>query len=189
MAGILKSIYILALLLIFLLASAITLIWIRSFVRHDVVSRDRIQYTAGYDFKIADRLEFHSCRGQFVAVKSGTYHIPFWAGFPPANFLWKQLPPTGFTFHSDTSQLQLDPDNGAGVVNQGQASGTYQTILISINEAWGLLLFLIPVFALAIPRLSRAIARKPGHCPQCGYDLRATPNRCPECGTVPPTKS
>jgi hypothetical protein len=28
--------------------------------------------------------------------------------------------------------------------------------------------------------------RRPGLCPHCGYDLRATPGRCPECGTLPP---
>ena len=34
-------------------------------------------------------------------------------------------------------------------------------------------------------RLIRYFRRRPrpGHCPTCGYDLRASPARCPECGT------
>jgi hypothetical protein len=37
----------------------------------------------------------------------------------------------------------------------------------------------IPKFVVARIRL------RYGHCPACGYDLRATPDRCPECGRVP----
>jgi hypothetical protein len=49
--------------------------------------------------------------------------------------------------------------------------------------------WLIITLAAALPlrtALSLTLRRHsfvPGHCPTCGYDLRATPNRCPECGT------
>ena len=46
------------------------------------------------------------------------------------------------------------------------------------------LLLPLPVVRFGQWRAQRRRARQ-GHCPTCGYDLRATPDRCPECGAAP----
>jgi hypothetical protein len=45
---------------------------------------------------------------------------------------------------------------------------------------------LLPAAYAALWWRSRRRTR-PGLCPKCGYDLRATPGRCPECGTISST--
>lgn len=46
---------------------------------------------------------------------------------------------------------------------------------------WLIAVFLACVDAVLLRRLLRSRTR-PGLCPACSYDLRATPGRCPECG-------
>jgi hypothetical protein len=44
-------------------------------------------------------------------------------------------------------------------------------------------LLILPAAIQLILLIARKRRFKPGLCPICGYDLRATPTRCPECGS------
>jgi hypothetical protein len=103
------------------------------------------------------------------------------------------------------SDIDMDQDAGDGVLNPtGAAFRVFrvQSTNITVHSPvtvtvrgyygaaeipWWSLLIVFSVWpALWLAARHRVLARrKRGHCPGCGYDLRATPERCPECGTVP----
>jgi hypothetical protein len=60
---------------------------------------------------------------------------------------------------------------------------TPTTYLVSVPHWFVCLLTAIPVL-MWIRRRQLCRRRSTGHCPCCGYDLRATPDRCPECGMI-----
>ena len=110
------------------------------------------------------------------------------SGLPPGFTVSSSVPPGRWAVESN---LRANPDhvNFAGVLWSRE-----QTVPTTADDT-DIRVLAIPLgipIAMSAPLTARAIfllvkrrrRPKPGLCPSCGYDLRATPERCPECGRI-----
>ena len=111
----------------------------------------------------------------FLSLPSGPALSPF-----PPNTIWRRWGFGYTTYTSVRSSLNPPPQHGwmFRMPHWAAAAGT----------------FVLPALWLCGRYRKKRWAR-PGLCPACGYDLRATPqkggallSRCPECGAVPAAK-
>ena len=109
-------------------------------------------------------------------------YAPYGQGLPPA------LPPYGcFGVHVNWDVAGFKFDNSGLLISTSAAPGapmyTYAGFE-AVIPLWFVIATAATCPAISLQRLLRRRRHHPGHCPTCGYDLRATPDRCPECGTI-----
>jgi hypothetical protein len=95
--------------------------------------------------------------------------------------------PQNFTWSRDPISLLVQPASPPpwGVVHLKRHDSRESYFLWYLTlPFWSVALFLVTLLCHRAWTLPRRWNKRPGACPVCGYDMRATPERCPECGTV-----
>jgi hypothetical protein len=115
-----------------------------------------------------------------------------WEAPPPEARRIYQRPhrPDGIDFRSLANEFASSPTGSPASLGTPSSplgfgyatdrSGRLRTIWLP-HWFLALLFAILPALHLRAAIRSRRRGRA-GHCPRCGYDLRATPERCPECG-------
>jgi hypothetical protein len=100
---------------------------------------------------------------------------------------WIRHEPTDWAYHFKTSNPWLWRI-GFGFA-RGRSLDVDQEVVLWHSIAFPLWLPTVVFAILPCLWLRRSLrGRRPGRCPSCGYDLRASPDRCPECGELSPTQ-
>jgi hypothetical protein len=178
--------------------AVVVLLWVRSRFGGDTVGYERITATrevaahlAAYARSADGELELGWWRGRYfepmVRTAVGANATPrgrlFWRDdrFESAIGSYRQS-----TFFEELGFRRLDQNRT--VLNEDGTQVVMTREHFAVVLPWWLFAVatLLPLLARAagrIPALLRRITQpRPGLCPQCGYDLRASPDRCPECG-------
>jgi hypothetical protein len=162
-----------------LLCVATTALWVRSYLRHDAITRN--DYIVHEGMEPGDRdLTVHSVRGEIgfgICIESP--------------ILSQRIREEGWRFRSakalESSTLrdfQGDARRFFGFTSCTYDDGILYYHAIAVPHWFFALTFsILPAVYLRAAIRSRR-RRRAGLCPTCGYDLRATHDRCPECGTA-----
>ncbi|HZZ43719.1 MAG TPA: hypothetical protein VFE58_12340 [Tepidisphaeraceae bacterium] len=103
---------------------------------------------------------------------SNLLHIPFYISGKPQSLSAMVSGPTSSSFLGN----RFVKIQSHGVTEWFVACRLWQVMILSF-----------PMPALLLKRaIFRRRRAQTGHCPDCGYDMRASPDRCPECGRPSP---
>ena len=171
-----------------LLCVVVSVLWVRSYQAHDVLSWDRADNSGGqhhrwYRVVASGRGRIAlSWDAEVAAVADIT---PEEAARPTGRWQWGG-------WHRESPRYPSPGFGGTPNLRWGfhfrwnRRPGTVRREVILPYWALALPALAFPACRLLI-RSRRSERRRRGVCLTCGYDLRATPDRCPECGTIPAT--
>ena len=174
------------------LCAAAGVLWVRSYWFHGHLQRSHwtIVESPGSSTTVEKYLDFHSTGGGAMIVVSSIQtgrpstpeqlaesrrRNPEYYGKGRVRWEGRELP-VKKSIELKRRLLSFGYQSSAG-------KGGEQLSWWSLRAPWAAV---AACFAVApgvqVMRFLRRRRRKPGHCPVCGYDLRASPDRCPECG-------
>jgi hypothetical protein len=118
---------------------------------------------------------------------NGMYLGPGRAVIPSASPRWEIWSRNGWIILYQTRAFQTQ----ASAAPPPAGAVRVPTFIVQMQDRFSvphavpmLLSLVLPALAIRQHRRMQKLRRE-GHCPTCGYDLRATPDRCPECGAIP----
>jgi hypothetical protein len=177
-------------LLSLLLAGVVCRQWYRGYRIQDSLSIRRVVGT--YERPVEERFNVVTCTGAFWFSVDRSWGDASYAESIYAD--WRRRLGAGWQVHQRSYSNPFYPSFDRGWVHalgfhassDPSTSGNALHLVVPTCFALACTAALPAARLAATARRYRQARRRAliGHCPKCGYDLRATPGRCPECGAA-----